>query len=442
MLMMYFYLIMLIIYMMLNFNLIFIMNMFFFFFFFLLLFNNMSMLMFNVSLSFGLDFCSYGLILLSTWICLLNMMVSLNYFNFNNFYMLNNLILLFILILMFSNLNLFYFYIMFESSLFPIILMIMGWGNQTDRIQAGIYLLFYTLMFSLPMLIAIMKIKIVNETMFMMLINNIDFLLIYLIMVVSFLVKMPMYFIHLWLLKAHTEAPLGGSMILAGILLKMGGYGLIRMMKFMILLSLKYSFLWISVSILGGLYMSMMCIIQLDMKLLIACSSIVHMSLVISGLMTMFNFGFYSSYVLMIGHGLSSSGLFILVNFYYNLFSSRSLIINKGMLSLFPILSLWWFLILISNMAAPPSLNLLGEIGLIISILNWSFLNLVFIMMMSFFSVVYSLYLFTSSQHGKFMFNMLLFLIGNYKDYLILFMHWFPLNLLILKVDFLFLLFN
>nr|YP_010585962.1 NADH dehydrogenase subunit 4 [Plectrocnemia tsukuiensis]UZZ43698.1 NADH dehydrogenase subunit 4 [Plectrocnemia tsukuiensis] len=417
-----------------------ILNCSFFFFFFMFIFNNMGILIFNISFILGIDLYSYGLILLSLWICLLNMLVSMNYYFYNDFFMLNNFFLLLILFLMFSSLNLFYFYIMFESSLFPIILMIIGWGFQVDRIQAGIYLMFYTLLFSLPMLVCIMKIEVFMGLLFMNLINNMNFLMIYLILLMSFLVKMPMFFIHLWLLKAHTEAPLGGSMILAGILLKMGGYGIIRILKFMFYLNLKFNIFWIVISLMGGVYMSFMCIIQLDMKMLIACSSVVHMSLVICGLMTMFFWGFNGSYILMIGHGLSSSSLFILVNCYYNLIMSRSLMINKGMLLMFPILSLWWFLMLISNMATPPSLNLLGEISLFSSILKWSLYNLILIMLMSFFSVVYSIYLYTFSQYNKFLGGMMVFLIGNYKDYIILFMHWMPLNLLILKVDFLFLL--
>nr|YP_010586469.1 NADH dehydrogenase subunit 4 [Plectrocnemia tortosa]UZZ44270.1 NADH dehydrogenase subunit 4 [Plectrocnemia tortosa] len=411
----------------------------FFFFFFFFLNVNLGFMFFNITSVFGMDMYSYGLMLLSIWICLLNMMVSMNFFSFNKLFMLNNFILMIILLMMFSMMNLFYFYILFESSLLPIILMIIGWGNQVDRIQAGIYLLFYTLLFSMPMLICIMKIKIIMFTMIMNLIDNMNMLMIYLILMLSFLVKMPMYFIHLWLLKAHTEAPLGGSMILAGILLKMGGYGIMRIMKFLIYFSLKLNFIWMVISIMGGFYMSLMCIIQLDMKLLIACSSVVHMSLVIFGLLTMFNWGFSGGYILMIGHGLSSSGLFILVNYYYNLFFSRSLLINKGLMSMFPILSLWWFLMLSSNMAAPPSLNLLGEVSLINVILNWSNLNLLLLMLISFFSVVYSLYIYTFSQHGKFLNGILISLIMSYKDFLILIMHWLPMNLLILKVDFMFL---
>nr|YP_010586417.1 NADH dehydrogenase subunit 4 [Nyctiophylax orbicularis]UZZ44205.1 NADH dehydrogenase subunit 4 [Nyctiophylax orbicularis] len=402
---------------------------------------NMNNLMFyNISLIFSLDIYSFGLIFLMIWICSLNMMISINYYSFNMIYLLNNFILILILLMMFSVMNLFYFYLLFESSLIPILLMIIGWGNQVDRIQAGIYLLFYTMLFSIPMLICIMKIKMIMNTFYMIFILNLNDFMVYLLLILSFLVKMPMYFIHLWLLKAHTEAPLGGSMILAGILLKMGGYGIIRVMKFMINISLNLNILWMVISILGGVYVSIMCMIQMDMKLLIACSSIVHMSLVIGGLMTMSFWGMFGAYILMIGHGLSSSGLFILVNYYYELLLSRSLMISKGMLTLFPILTLWWFLMLSSNMASPPTLNLLGEISLFNSILNWSMINMIFIILISFFSVAYSLYIYTFCHHGKFLSGLVVYILGTYKDYLILIMHWLPMNFLILKFDFIFLL--
>nr|YP_010586649.1 NADH dehydrogenase subunit 4 [Wormaldia unispina]UZZ44463.1 NADH dehydrogenase subunit 4 [Wormaldia unispina] len=395
----------------------------------------------NLSYFFGLDNLSWGMGLLSIWICGLMIMASFNIMKSNyffSFYLLNNLILLLMLLMTFFTLNLFMFYLFFESSLLPTLILIIGWGYQSERIQAGIYLIFYTLVASLPMLLGIFYIFKKNDLMVFYLIKDLNSWIVYFVMVLAFLIKMPMFFVHLWLPKAHVEAPISGSMILAGIMLKLGGYGLMRVMKFMLIMSIKLNLIWIVISMVGGLYLSLICLMQVDMKMLIAYSSVVHMSLVLGGMLTLSYWGFMGSYILMLGHGLCSSGLFCLSNLCYERLSSRSLLINKGLMSFMPSLSLWWFLLVSSNMAAPPSMNLLGEISLFNSILAWSWVLMVFIMLISFFSAGYSLYLYTFSQHGSILSSIYSVSYIQCREYLLLFLHWLPLNLLILKIEFFF----
>nr|YP_010580072.1 NADH dehydrogenase subunit 4 [Chironomus tentans]UZS77124.1 NADH dehydrogenase subunit 4 [Chironomus tentans] len=411
-----------------------------FFCFFLCLFMSFNLSLFNSVMIFGMDVLSFGLILLSFWICALMIMSSSGiYFsklNFN-YFLFNVVFLLFMLLLTFSCMNLFLFYVFFESSLIPTLFLILGWGYQPERLQAGLYLLFYTLFASLPLLMALFYIMNNFYSLNFLFLKefNIENFLLYLFLVFAFLVKMPMFLVHLWLPKAHVEAPVSGSMILAGILLKLGGYGLIRVFSIIVSISMKLNIFWIVLSLVGGFLISLICLRQVDLKSLVAYSSVAHMSLVIGGLMVLLSWGWGFSYSLMIAHGLCSSGLFYLVNLTYERLGSRSLLINKGMLNFMPSVAMWWFLLCSSNMAAPPSLNLMGEIGLINSILGWSQISMFLLMLVSFFSAAYTLYLYSFSQHGKFNNGNFSFSFALNREYLVLMLHWLPVNLLFLKSE-------
>nr|YP_009180602.1 NADH dehydrogenase subunit 4 [Procambarus alleni]ALM30827.1 NADH dehydrogenase subunit 4 [Procambarus alleni] len=397
---------------------------------------------FNLGLQLGTDYLSMILVMLSVWIIMLVIYSSQMVNKTNKFsclFLFLNLILLFALVMTFCSMDYLMFYLSFESSLIPTLILILGWGYQPERTQAGIYMLFYTLFASLPLLVSLISLYMVGGSLTMGLVKvgeselSMVSVLWYFFTMLAFVVKLPMYLFHLWLPKAHVEAPVAGSMILAGVLLKLGGYGLIRVLSMFTEENKMFSWVWVGISILGGVFVSILCLRQVDMKSLIAYSSVAHMSLVLGGLVVFSWWGMNGAVIIMVGHGLCSSGLFCLSNIIYERLGSRSLLINKGLLNLMPSLGLWWFLLSISNMAAPPTLNLLGEINLIISMVSWSKVSMISLIGLSFFSAAYTLYLYSISQHGAFFSSLYACCSGKLNEYYVLSLHWIPLNLMILK---------
>nr|YP_010273935.1 NADH dehydrogenase subunit 4 [Bulinus truncatus]QYJ56638.1 NADH dehydrogenase subunit 4 [Bulinus truncatus] len=342
------------------------------------------------------------MVFLSLILCLLALVSTPE--NKKSTYVLCIMMLMIILTISFSSENSMIFYIFFEASLIPTLLLVVSWGYQPERLQAGTYMMIYTVTASLPLLFLMMFRCKSEGTMMFMLFNMLNYSQVSLTIIISlaFLVKLPMYTFHLWLPKAHVEASLAGSMILAGILLKLGGFGLMQMSKMFELTGSGNNMLMfiMSLSFFGGMLASLMCMRQKDMKAFVAYSSISHMSLVIVGIMYDKIWGVMSALITMFAHGLSSSALFCLTYFTYMKVHSRSMVYMKGMLQLFPIISLFWFIFCSINMAVPPTLNLLGEMFVVPVMFSLSFVFMIVMGIMIFFSAVYNMYLYMLINHG------------------------------------------
>nr|UEP15866.1 NADH dehydrogenase subunit 4 [Thrips setosus] len=401
-------------------------------------FLNFSLTFLSKNFFICFDFFSFLMIILTFWIIFLSIISSLKILGSSSskLFMMFFLLLFSFLFMFFIVSNLMMFFFFFESTLIPTLFIIVGWGNKVERMKSGYYLFFYTLFGSMPMLVSIFFLKKVNFSLvFFFFEINFFYYMVYFFLIFSLLIKMPMFLVHSWLPKAHVEAPLSGSMVLAGVLLKMGGYGIYRFLN-LYKGFLNLNLIWIYISLWGGILSSMICLRQVDLKSIIAFSSVSHMSLVIMGLLTFSSSSLIGSLMLMVAHGLCSSGLFFLANVLYERSGSRSIFLNKGLMSMFPSLSIWWFIFCSFNMACPPSLNLVSEIFLMNGLVSWSFSFVVFLMILSFLGGVYNLFLFSFCNHGSLYSSIFFFNSCYLIEYYILYMHFFPIFFFFLKLDF------
>jgi len=229
---------------------------------------------------------------------------------------------------------------------------------------------------------------------------SISFLPFWLLMS-PFLFKLPIYFFHLWLPKAHVEAPVSGSMILAGVLLKLGGYGLVQLtLLFFNLFCLGFKVILVF-SLVSMFYLGLVCVRVNDIKMLIAYSSVSHIALALTGLFTLTSTGYTGRVFIYLGHGVCSSGLFSIINMSYERSSRRRIYINKGLFRLSVALSMFTFIVCVINMSAPPTINLFSEILLLVGSVKFRIINCIFLVLGSFMVTCYRIFFFSHMTHGK-----------------------------------------
>nr|YP_009326366.1 NADH dehydrogenase subunit 4 [Liobagrus andersoni]APD27969.1 NADH dehydrogenase subunit 4 [Liobagrus andersoni] len=347
------------------------------------------------------------------------------------------------LILAFGATELIMFYVMFEATLIPTLIIITRWGNQTERLNAGTYFLFYTLVGSLPLLVALLLLYQNMGTLSMLIIQYSHPLNLtpwnnkiwWAACLVAFLVKMPLYGIHLWLPKAHVEAPVAGSMVLAAVLLKLGGYGMLRMMGMLDPLPTELTYPIIALALWGVIMTGTICLRQTDLKSLIAYSSVSHMGLVAGGILIQTPWGLTGALVLMIAHGLVSSALFCLANTTYERTHSRTMILVRGLQIIFPLAAIWWFISNLANLALPPLPNLMGELMIITTMFNWSPWTLLLTGAGTLITAAYSLYLFLMTQRGPLPQHIINLQPYHTREHLLITLHLLPIILLIMKPE-------
>lgn len=328
----------------------------------------------NIYYSVGLDGISLFFVILTTFLmpfCFLISWLNVSY-RIKEFALCMFLIEFF-LINVFSVLDLFFFYIFFESVLIPMFLIIGIWGSRQRKIHASFQFFLYTLVGSLLMLLSIVYMYTLVGTSDLSLIllfkfNNYTQIFLWLCFFFSLAVKIPMIPFHIWLPEAHVEAPTAGSVLLAGLLLKMGGYALLR---FVVPIFDYANFFFMpfifTLSVLAILYSSLATIRQLDLKKIIAYSSVAHMNYVTLGVFSYELQGIAGCLFLMLSHGLVSSALFICVGIIYDRYKSRVLKYYGGLVQLMPLLSFFFFFLTLANMSFPGTSSFIGEFLILIS---------------------------------------------------------------------------
>ena len=331
--------------------------------------------------------------------------------------------------LVFFNLNnLIYFYIFFELSIVPIFIIILIWGYQRERFFASLSIFLYTFSASLPLLFSLMFLtqRGIGTTLNFILTNLIitpstNFILT-LTLILAFLVKTPIYLTHIWLPKAHVEAPVFGSMILAAILLKIGTFGLslfncgcFRTSFFWLILGLRT---W-STSLIAAF-----CLKVIDIKVLVAYSSVSHIGFLIGLIYLNQQISLLRAIIIILTHGFTSSALFFRAHIIYNASNSRNTLFNKGVLHPHTYYLLW-ATILMSNIRAPPTTNFVAELLGVFALLTRNLLFSVLIISFIFFTATYtySLFRITAQLNTN---KSLQFTVSK-KDLLILIRHIYPI---------------
>ena len=350
----------------------------------------------------GIDGISILFILLSTFLTPICIMASWNIINDRvDYYMCSFLILETLMIGTFCALDIVLFYLFFESVLIPMFVIIGVWGGER-RVYSAFKFFLYTLLGSVLMLVAIIYIVLISGTTELPVIYevfNIDHgviqNLLWLAFFASFAVKMPMWPFHTWLPDAHVEAPTAGSVILAAILLKMGGYGFLRFsLPLLPDASFYFSDFIFVLSVIAIIYTSIVAYVQEDIKKLIAYSSVAHMGIVTIGIFLVNQQGLEGAMMQMISHGLVSAALFLCVGVIYDRMHTREIEFYGGLVQRMPLYATVFMIFMLGSVGLPGTSGFIGEFLVIVGAFKFSSYVVIGAAFGIILSAVYMLYLY------------------------------------------------
>ena len=310
--------------------------------------------------------------------------------------------LVFLRVLFFFSGNIFLLYIYFELSVFPIILIILGFGSQIEKINSSFYLFFYSSFCSFPFLVVLFNLGLLDLRVFFSFYLCWEFCLVVLLL---FLIKFPLYFFHLWLPKAHVEAPTRASMLLAGLLLKLGTGGFLRAL---FLLKLNFEYLLLFVSLLGVCVRCFICLFQRDLKSLAAYSSVNHIIFLLFLLLNLRVFSVWRSLCVMVAHGFVSTLIFYFVGEFYHSSGTRIIYFFGGFLKVRVYFLVVFSLVWLFNGGVPPSLSFFSEfvgLSVLFSLRRFFFVGGLVYFFVSFY---YTLYVLLSCFLGQIFLEVLL----------------------------------
>lgn len=306
------------------------------------------------------------------------------------------------------------FYVFFEAILIPLYLLIGFWGSRERKVRAANMLFFYTIVTSLLLLLGILYVCIKFNTSNFFLLSDLcscflslsEQYTLWLLFFFSFASKIPMFPFHVWLPEAHVEAPTIGSVLLAGILLKIGVYGFIRFNLNMLPFCSEYfSPIIFIFCIIGIIYASLTAIRQTDIKRIIAYSSIAHMNLVVIGLFGFEIIPLQGAIFQSISHGFVSGSLFFLIGFLYSRYHSRLVYYYSGLVQFMPLFCIFFLFFTLSNIAVPGTSSFIGEFLLLLGLFNTNI----------FFCVLAGTSVILSGAYSLWLYNRIAF--GNIKNY-------------------------